>query len=97
MTHERAQGSSRNRGGYGGSRTRVADMKTPKGNWSGAEQGAYSMTNIETLVDTDGPVSSSQERIVSTVSAADSFGANGKGGGINKTVEFMFHDSGPSV
>jgi hypothetical protein len=74
-------------------------MKTPKGNWSGAGQGVYSMTNIETRVDAGGTTSSSQERIVEASALGTghhhsrAFEADSRGGGINKTVEFVFHDS----
>lgn len=60
----------------------------------------YSMNHVETRVDANGQVSSSQERIVSGVTSyagtregdecSDEVG-NGKG--ISKTVEFEFHES----
>ncbi len=56
------------------------------------------MTNIETRVDANGALSSSQERIVGARGQSGSehdvyFDGDGKQGGINKTVEFVFHES----
>ena len=58
------------------------------------------MNHIETRVDANGNVSSSQERIVNsfasregTMEGDESLDFNGKGGGISKTVEFEFHES----
>ena len=69
----------------------------------GADIALYSMNHVETRVDANGEVSSSQERIVQVTgpSRAGTFDAddeaererNGKGGGISKTVEFEFHES----
>jgi hypothetical protein len=61
----------------------------------------YSMNHIETRVDAQGPLSSSQERIVegaapSRLDARESEGSSEvdrKNGGISKTVEFEFHES----
>ena len=58
------------------------------------------MNNIETRVNAPGAPSSSQERIVETGHRGESdtsWESDGKTGGINKTVEFVFHDSGSSV
>lgn len=57
------------------------------------------MGNIQTHVDGGQPRSSSQEHIVGTGSLSgklnhsSSFEADRKGGGINKTVEFVLHES----
>lgn len=61
---------------------------------AGATQGVYAMTNTETRVDAN-VLSSSQERIVGTGSRGpgDEFFGDAKTGGINKTVEFVIHDS----
>ena len=60
----------------------------------------YSMNHIETRVDANGNIYSSQERIVdqaasreATIEGDDGLNLNGKGGGISKTVEFEFHES----
>jgi hypothetical protein len=60
----------------------------------------YSMNHIETRVDANGQVSSSQERIVDgaasrtgTIEGDDGSDLNGKVRGISKTVEFEFHES----
>jgi len=60
----------------------------------------YSMNNIETRVDANGQVSSSQERIIDGIASqagkgesGEGFDINGKHGGISKTVEFEFHES----
>jgi hypothetical protein len=60
----------------------------------------YSMSHIETRIDANGNISSSQERIVNGVASREGMGEgdesldlNGKGGGISKTVEFEFHES----
>jgi hypothetical protein len=58
------------------------------------------MNNIETRVDANGQVSSSQERIIDGIAShagtgegSDEFDENGKHGGISKTVEFEFRES----
>jgi hypothetical protein len=55
----------------------------------------YSMNHIETRVDANGNISSSQERIVdrAEIEGDDGLDMDGKGGGISKTVEFEFHES----
>jgi hypothetical protein len=60
----------------------------------------YSMNNIETRVDANGQVSSSQERIIDGIAShagtgegGEGFGIKEKHGGISKTVEFEFHES----
>ena len=58
------------------------------GNGAGNTQGVYSMANIETRVDAQ-VLSSSQERIVER--EGEEFYPERKG--INKTVEFVFHES----
>ena len=58
------------------------------------------MNHVETRVDANGNISSSQERIVDGKASregmregGESLDLNGKGGGISKTVEFEFHES----
>jgi len=64
------------------------------------EIGMYSINHVETRVDANGQVSSSQERIVSGVASSagtregdESLDEVGHGKGISKTVEFEFHES----
>jgi hypothetical protein len=59
----------------------------------------YSMNNVETRVDANGQVFSSQERIIDGIAShsgtgegSEGFDINGKHGGISKTVEFEFHE-----
>ncbi|RDL41868.1 Uncharacterized protein BP5553_01847 [Venustampulla echinocandica] len=66
----------------------------------GRDIALYSMNHIETRVDAGAPPSSSQERIVEgharksdTPSGRESSEIDRKNGGINKTVEFEFHES----
>jgi hypothetical protein len=57
------------------------------------------MQHIETRIDATA-LSSSQERMVGTGSRGlgeESYEGDIKAGGINKTVEFIIHDSGSSV
>lgn len=58
----------------------------------------YPMSNIETRVDANGIRSSSQEHIISPPSLQGSedlkdYELEAQRGGINKTVEFVFHES----
>jgi hypothetical protein len=60
----------------------------------------YSINNIETRVDANGQVSSSQERMIDGIAThagtregGEGFDINGKYGGISKTVEFQCHGS----
>lgn len=89
--HE-SSSQSRSRGFKSSSRTR--QDRTANG-----DIGMYSINHIETRVDANGQVSSSQERIVEgatsragTREGDEGLDLNGKGG-ISKTVEFEFHES----
>lgn len=71
---------------------------TRKGRTTKGEIRLYSINNIETRVDANGQVSSSQERIIDGKNsrAGTREGEEnviGNGVGISKTVEFEFHES----
>jgi len=86
--------------GIGGGLSKNKGKKSYGG--SGGPQGVYSMNNIETRIHANGVLSSSRERIVGVEQHGDgdgdgSWDSDGKTGGINKTVEFVFHESDSPV
>jgi hypothetical protein len=79
---------------YPNNRKSGSRIKSINGGTSVRQGTMYPLSSIETRVNAQGTHSSSEERIIGgNEDNRDPFNEDGKSGGINKTVEFEFHET----